>query len=773
MSNKQPVHRQNHLEFLYDLYSKNVDIGAESVELLRKNGFIAYEKPKLESFDKLPEIADGIFNSVIKTADEQKADSFIDIIQQSETEAFNTVVKEEEYKSQTNVVFEGGREITKADWKPLSVTDHTDSFVEWIDSMNFKGFQNQTLYKPYLLYVQQAEQWMAQAKSPTDFDSLEEREDWEVEELSRCDENSLYFLNRYLLLKEGDMNSGARDYKATKAHTVMLFLLDCGYSLYIGKPRQIAATSTMGGYAVKKILFNPNFFLKFLTQDKEKGEEIFEDKIKYSYSSLPDWMKEEVKNDRDNLFQLGFKTSKGDRKGVNSKIQVVAPSKTAISGGSPQLSFVDEAGNIPILTQIIEDANPTMYAHNPTTGKIEMKRQMVVWGTGGDMEKGGKAFEREFMSAIKRWRDRNFSSGIVPIFFDWTTRPGITKEFYDQKKIEFYSKVGPDAEASKVSFHQQYPATIEEMFLTSSKTLVSQEYINNALDRISKYVNQINPDARPQYGFFEPIYGDKVASENSDLPYNVIGVNWVPTSDIDARATTIIFQHPKQNYKNRYYQGTDPIASDNGQSKMSSAVWDAHYNTISAIVNFRSPNYKEVYLQCALLGMYYDVEKQKGIKEVLETNIGLAYREYKDSRGWFDTLVFDSELPDAFRTQSGNKVGLDNRGHRNKLIIDKMFELIQAFGHKIYMEDFFIQLKTFVCEVNAKGNESWGPMDRRYYFDDILFAVVFAYICRQSYLHLIPERTDEENKKVVIKYETVYDSNNNLTRRPVRRSVRG
>jgi len=164
-------------------------------------------------------------------------------------------------------------------------------------------------------------------------------------------------------------------------------------------------------------------------------------------------------------------------------------------------------------------------------------------------------------------------------------------------------------------------------------------------------------------------------------------------------------------------------------------------------------------------------ERGYGVKELLETNIGLAYREYKENKGFFDSLVFNAELPQYLQTSSGNIVGIDNRGMRSKMIIDKMFEMIQAFGTKIYIEEFFIQLKTFVCTVNQKGNESWGPVDRRYYKDDVLFACVFSYICSLCYINEIPEKIDSEDKRTVIRHELRRDANWNLTRVPVRKRI--
>ncbi len=764
---KSPNAKANQLDFLYDLHTQGVDLGESNEALLRKYDYIkdvAIVKPKNKQTDKSEDFR--IHNDPNITGGVSDVDSIFDVVQEDGAPS-EQVISEEEYRKiveeKGSVIYSGMMiDIKKSDWMPKSITDHTREFVEWIDSISFSGFIDKGNYRKLNLYSQQAHQWIAENDSLSNYSDHEDRENYKDKEVERCSTNTLYFLNKYLKLKEAAEEGGTRDYTAMKAQEIMIYLFDCGYSYYLGKPRQIGATSTLGACAMAKTVFRRNHFIKFITEDDKKGQEIFEDKIKYPFAELPWWMRDETRNDSGTKFSLGTKENKGDRSGTNSNILVAPPTPTAISGGSPSIALIDEAGNIPILTKIIEDARPTSFWMNPETKRMERKRQIVVWGTGGDMERGGKAFEREFLTALKNWKERKFSSNIIPLFFNWTTRPGITQERYDSEKEVYYSKEGPDAEQSKIMFRQQYPSTVEDMFLTSSSTLVSQEYIANSLDRILK----TKAILKPKYGYFDPIYGDVEQPEGSDVPFNIIGANFIPCSIGDPRVSVTIFQDPKTGWRNRYYQGTDPLASDSGTSNMASSVWDRYYNTVSATVNFRTPNYREVFMQCMLLGIYYDWEKQFGIPELLETNIGKAYQVYKEFKGRFDTFVFNTELPQALQVGSGNMIGIDNRGHRNRMIINNMTELIHGFGDKIYMENFFVQLKTFVSSITAKGNETWGPADKKYYKDDELFSTTFAYICAtQCFPQLTPYSIEEEKKKGLRVVSTLQrDKNYNLTR---------
>lgn len=769
--------KANHLDFLYELYLSGVEHDAKIIQALTDAGYIKTPAlPKAPREKKTLESTRFVNDQSKKTEHELEADSFLDIIEGNlnADEPLETVVTKEQYEEtrvEKKFTRDPGKKITKADWLPKSRSVHTKDFIEWIDSIN-QGFQTRRPYRPLSIYVEQATDWLDEQDSRNNYTYEEDIRQYETQEFERCAENTLYFLNKYLKIKNSSIvDNGNHNYVAVEAHEVIAYLFDCGYSIYMGKGRQIAATSTLGGCALKKMLYSKDIFIKFITQDKETGVEIFEDKIKYPFSELPEWMKPTVSNDRDNLFKFGTKEKKGTTGGVKSKLQVVAPSVSAINGGSPDLILIDEAGYIPILSKMIKEARPTMFGKDPTTGKQILRSQLIAWGTGGQMDRGGKAYEMEYMSAMNLWKDRKFSSLIVPLFFDWTARPGINQEMYDSEKEYYYSsdfEVTAGEAPGRIQFHQHYPSSVDDMFLTSAKTIIDIDVINGHLERIRKY----KQDLKPKSGYLEPIYDyNTPAHETSDVPYKIIGANFVPTEDIDARATVTIFQEPKQGWIDRYYEGTDPISSDTGTSNMSSSIWDNYYKTASAVMNYREQDYKYVFLQSYLLGLYYGLNKEP-VKELLETNIGTAYRDYKETKGAWNSLVLNGELPRIFQVSmhSGNMVGLDNRGARNKMIINKIFELIQTYGDKIYIEEFWIQLKTFTCQITKTGNETWGPIDRRYYKDDVIFSVVFSYICSLCYDFLEPKQIEGgEAIKQITRYELKRDANWNLTRVPVRK----
>ena len=175
------------------------------------------------------------------------------------------------------------KEIKTSQWRPdHPPLQYPDEFVEWVDSIN-SGWQNMTQYKPFELYRKQAYKWLKEEDEITDFHDEDDQLDFVAQEKQRCIDNSLYFCNKYGWLKEGDVEGGGVKYQAWKAQEVILFLADCGYCFMIGKARQIGFTSTLGLLACKRLNFMPSYYTKFITKEKEKGEEIFRDKIRWAF----------------------------------------------------------------------------------------------------------------------------------------------------------------------------------------------------------------------------------------------------------------------------------------------------------------------------------------------------------------------------------------------------------------------------------------------------------------------------------------------------------
>src|SRR3990167_4941214 len=642
-------------------------------------------------------------------------------------------------------------------WKPEhKLFDYSEDLVKWINSIN-SGFANRINYAPFEIYKKEAKSWLGSMDEIKSYYSQEARLEYAKKEFERCNSNTLYALNKYHKLKEGDVEGGGLKYIAWGCQEIILFLIDCGYNLLIGKGRQIGFSSTMGGVCCVRVNFNKNYFIKFITHSTEKGEEIFGDKIKWSFGQCPDWWRATVYNDRDNVLGLARRGDKGKRGGANSRILVSTPRVDAINGGAPNLVCVDEIGLIPLFTKMMLEGRPAMFWTNPETGELEMRRQAILWGTGGQMDKAGEVFETEWQSAKDAWVNRDFAYGFIPIFFDCYAREGMTRQHYLDEKQRYYNKKGTKLEESITKFHQHYTVCEEDMFRRSGKTIISIDKIYEHIDRI-KSVKHID---REQYGYFNPVF-----DINSPFPedianalkvnYKVVGSEWVPTEGIeDKRTTTLIYKHPVKLWKNRYVKGTDPINAQTVASLFSSSVWDRVDNTVASVLNYRERDYKQVYLQSLLQSMYYDLE---GMKELTEVNIGTNYLDYIEMLGKDNYIVPNIMLPPTLQTPSGDIRGINNKVNTAKNIMYKLIELLDVYGSNIWIDEFYKQLVHFI-EKDIKS-PSGGAMIRyqadnpRFHRDDVIFAVVYSYICSLCYADYKPEEIDvnASENKITTKY---------------------
>lgn len=652
------------------------------------------------------------------------------------------------------------RQILTHWWKPNHPEfEYPEEFVKWVDSIN-RGWQHKINYEPLELYRLQAKQWLEDESKITDYDTEADQEDWLIREIERCEENTLYFCNKYGFIKEDKSEGGMLKYEAWDAQEVLLFLFDCGYSFMIGKARQIGFTTTMCLAGMKKVNLTKSYFIKFITHSKEKGIEIFRDKVKWAYNKLPDFIATDVKNWTDMVMSFEKKGErKGREEGSGQRFQVDSPSVTAINGGSPSAVFVDEIGLFEIFGEMMAEARPALFKYNPATGKMTMQQQFIAWGTSGDMDSGGAVFETLFREALKQWREKKYEYGIIPLFFNAYARRGVDAKFIAQEKANAEAlKNTKEGDKAIVQFYQAYPITIDDMFIRKAKTLVPLTKIQAKLSDI------YGQDGLIEYGYFEPIMDKSQPTPDLFTPYRIIGAKWVPSQIDDISTSTIIIYHPPHGeiWKNRFYMGTDPINAETGHSKMSGAIWDSLANTVSAATFYRTQKPKEAFLQCLLLKLYYDQTNSGGVFELIENNTGTMYMDFQEIHGFKKRFTPTMALPEYLHTNTATWWGISNKANTAPRIIAKLEDLIEGYWDNIDIPWFPEQLKTFV-EKEIKGSTShrqsrFQAADLRYDYDDIIFSITFAFINAQCHSRREPVNIKEEHNVSKIKKRYMMNS---------------
>lgn len=615
-----------------------------------------------------------------------------------------------------------------AKWKPKgNILDYDPYFVDWIDNIN-KGGDRMYEYRPFVAYIKQATSWIADKYQFDDYkqDAVMAKR-WLEREKLRLQTNSLYYLNKYHYIMEGDVSGGFMKYKAYRAQQIIAFLFDCGYSVIFGKGRQVFFTTTMGGIVLNRVNSRDNYKCIYIADEKKKAEVLFKEKIRWPHKKLPTYLQHTPTSQRDQVFALNN----------DSYVEVLAAKDTSATGYAANFVALDEIGLNANLSGIISEIRPTLLMYNPQTSRLELRRQVFAWGTGGQMDKGGAAMEMEWNAAKEKWANKDYEYGIIPVYFNVFWREGMTREVYDLEKKRAYAKKGPKRDAIIRQFHQHNPITERDMFIRGNNTLVSEAQIQTHLDRIR------NMKDRPQRGFMEPILlGDKIS-----------GVNFIPANDSDA-SPIIILKHPEKGWKHRYYKGTDPVNSSTGASKMASTVWDSHENSIPAILNYKEKNYDYIYEQSMLLNIYYDKPK-----ELIEINAGEAYVKYLNDHNMGHVIVGNKALPKHL--QSNTMVGIHNIGKANRYIVNEIMHMLESYADNLNMEIFWEQMSRFVEKQKPSGETKWEAEDKRYYQDDTIFSTVFAYLCSLCYGKYTP-REIKGDESAMVKRKFYLDENFNM-----------
>ena len=653
------------------------------------------------------------------------------------------------------------------DWKPKSIIKHENDFFEWINSMTFGLFPDKIRYDKFEFYKAQAQHWCDTYQNPYDAKNEDEKKSIILSEYNKIERNTLYFSMKHNWIPEGSIREGRFRYVPKEHSAIILYMLDCDYLFLLGKGRQIFATTTMGIYINKKLITQENFYMKFITEDEKTGKEILNDKIKAPFKYYDNYLKPGVDRDYQNGFKLGKAKVKGDEVVPNSRVEIVAPTPTAINAGSPQVVFIDEAASTPDLVKIVLEQRPTLFLDPNQDGNLILKRKIILWSTGTTSPKGKMAYYSMFSSIVALWEEKKFESALfVPLFFSWHCR--CDDDFYGKIKLSYYNNEvkeleGFSEEERKQIFHMHFPTTWTDMFAVATNKLVSSDIISGNMSRI----RNLKAEDKPIYGRFEPVYDrTKPLPDEYGIPFKIIDANFIPyddTSDNTNQITCEMFMRA-ENWENRYFQGTDPIQTDVGQSMFASAVWDKHLKTFACIINYRPQgDSNDAFLQSVLMGIYYDEKPRgakKGIPELIENNVGMLYKKQRELFGYNDKMIYNKELPIDLQG-GGQNWGFSMYQKRKEVAVGELKNLILNYADNFHHNVIFKQLDTYV-PIKKSNCYSYEPIDKRLYKDDALDACTTSNIAGEVCTKEPKDLSSKETEKRKLVAELVRSKNGDL-----------
>jgi len=679
------------------------------------------------------------------------------------------------------------REITDDDIFPESPRDCDDAFHDFIDS-HIPRFSNLIAYEPFYLYCEKARRMLEDKSTLMDI-PFAQRFDWKQMELDRMATNYLYGLNKYITIKEDGQPGGRRKFVASTPQAFLAYICNRRNHFNLVKGRQAAVTSEMMAIADIEMVCTPSWTGVFMVHKKEgTGKGLFRDKHQNTLQHMPGWIVNEIDVSK------GFSSEStiidfdpGDtkaKKGMDvSEFRLLsAEDSMVVNGKTPTISMFDECQNIPTYQLIKKEIMPSLKQFNIETGEMDVNRCIWAWGTGSSNNTGNGAFESDFKSLLESWQARRNTSGWVPLFFDWTCRPGMTRKEYLETREEYMSGSTDETKglshAERLSlFCAHYPSKPDDAFLSTHKTLIPMDIIVKQMQRISSMCINAEPSLAPVPGRFIPVFDESVEIPgDSPFAHPIVGVQWKPSFASDSEAPVRMFMDRQKNWAHRYFQGTDPIQNDGGHSRFSSVVWDAaarqigegddtHFvPTVACVLNSRSYNPMELFVQCALMGMYYANIGQKACKELVEINVGHRYADFKCSSVFNlrESLLTRHQLLPKYRTgEAKNIYGIDlkgGKGSRKEHLYADVVDLLLANWQNIWYYDIWSQIRRISVTSNPDGSVQWGTQNKNVYNDDMVYAMGYADLCCRC-IGKQPEFVSSDTPKYVVKRVLARDAN--------------
>jgi len=669
-----------------------------------------------------------------------------------------------------------GVEITPDMWVPKGAPDKLDrELIEFILSANPR-FDKLKAYKPFFLYCEAARRWNAEPGTIDQFDlGSQGWVDYGVRELWRGEVNHLYWLDRYDSIKDDSQPSGRRDYRASTPQALLCWIINIKVSAVIKKGRQAAITSTMMALACLRAQLIRSYKGILVTDDvEETGKTIFEDKFLSTMMNRPWWMKpqDEFKHVAHAstlriMLQFGSGSSKASKKKSTTEFGVFSGKDSqAINGTTPTDLYIDEGQNVAKLMKIINERRPTQWAK--VDGKLRLLRSTYCWGTASSDDKGKGSFEEAYDFIKEKMLKGEDTGGWLAIFFDGFCRPGVTEKLF---KKEYVRIVGGDDIKSKTQsvrerkafFSSFFPMSDEDVASGVPNTVVPVEVLKKHRDKCNKHL----PGGATRGYFVEVFDKSSPMPPGSHYPYRVEGADFREAKLTDLRAPAFMFQDRQSGWFDNYYQGTDPIQSNTGLSRMASNILAGsaaqyregsrtiHLPASVCWVNGRTDNPYDMFKQVKLMGMYYRNEGQKACSELVEYDQGHNYIEFCKSPAMLleDSLLWNAELPPMYQTQNRSQVGILMReAIKSRMHLD-LLNFMDECGRYEMSYEFFTQMMNITQdEATGKNTIKWGTIDVRRSNDDLVIAKVLSYI-NYKRANVMPRRIGQQ----VEEYEEVME----------------
>lgn len=266
-----------------------------------------------------------------------------------------------------------------------------------------------------------------------------------VQELLRCVNDPIYFIERYVYIRGVDGKALFKMYEYQK--DIIRAYLNNSHTIILAS-RQVGKTETSAAFILWFAIFHPDKFVLIASNKSDNAKEII-GKIVYAYEELPDWLKPGIDESSWNKFSIAFENK--------SRVLAATTAEDTGRGLAIDLLYVDE---LAFVKAHIQD---TFYASIFPVLSSRVDGKMIISSTpNGDVN-----------LFAELWRGaENDTNGFKSVRVPWYSTPGRTEEF----KAKTIKKLG------ERKWLQEY----ECHFLSSDHTLIDTYVVNQIEERNKK-----------------------------------------------------------------------------------------------------------------------------------------------------------------------------------------------------------------------------------------------------------------------------------------------
>ncbi len=334
-------------------------------------------------------------------------------------------------------------------------------------------------------------------------------------------------------------------------------LATVGYvRIIVLKARRPGISTYVEGRVFQRVHTTPNTHAFIVAHDKGATNTIFE-MSRLFYESLPKRFKpmKRYSSKKELVFENPDEKSRFANPGLRSKIEVFpANSATSIRSGGYSCGHFSEVAFFPDDSLFGASASPTI----PDIVGSFIVYESTAFGRGG-------FFHQEWLKATTPGKKR---TNFFPIFFSWLEFASYVKKFNDgcslkellatldpeEKELMVKYKATPpqlhwrrhkifDLEDDLDLFHQEYPTTPEEAFISSGQPYFNRRKVQKLID------NAVDPEWRGEMtplGFVENEDGPLMMWEKPEKDYDyMLGVDVGGGSDDGDPSVIEVFKVPK------------------------------------------------------------------------------------------------------------------------------------------------------------------------------------------------------------------------------------